>query len=108
MGKSDVLHGTLEFLLLKAISLEPLHGYAIAQRITQYGEDLLRVEEGSLYPALYRLEAGGWISSSWGVTGNNRRARYYRITPTGRKRMADQQRHWRRFIRVLGRVVEST
>ena len=107
MSKSDVLHGSLDLLILKALSLEPLHGYAIGQRIAQFGEDLLRVEEGSLYPALYRLESRGWISPSWALTGNNRRARYYRITPAGRKQLAAQERHWRLFIQAIGRVVES-
>jgi PadR family transcriptional regulator, regulatory protein PadR len=106
MGKSDVLHGSLDLLVLKALSLRPLHGYAIAQRISQFGEDVLRVEEGSLYPALYRLESHGWISSAWARTDNNRRARFYRLTPKGHRRLAQEQRHWREFIRVIGRLVE--
>lgn len=107
MGKTDVLHGSLDLLILKALALEPLHGYAIGQRISQFGEDLLRVEEGSLYPALYRLESRGWIVSSWKVTANNRRARHYRITRTGRRRLADEQQHWHDFIRIIGKVLES-
>jgi transcriptional regulator len=108
MGKSDVLHGSLDLLVLKALSLGPLHGYAIGQRIAQFGEDLLRVEEGSLYPALYRLESQGWISSAWKRTDAKRRARFYKMTAKGRRRLADQQRHWREFIRVIGRLVESS
>ena len=107
MGRSDVLHGSLDLLVLKALSLGPLHGYAIGQRISQFGEDLLRVEEGSLYPALYRLESEGWIASSWARTGNNRRARYYGITRKGQRRLAREQHHWRAFIRVIGKLVES-
>jgi transcriptional regulator len=107
MGKSDVLHGTLDLLVFKALSLGPLHGYAIVQRISQFGEDTLRVEEGSLYPALYRLEADRWIASSWARTDTNRRARYYRLTPKGQRRLAREERHWREFIRVIGKVVES-
>jgi transcriptional regulator len=107
MGKSDVLHGTLDLLVLKALQLGPLHGYAIGQRISQFGEDLLRVEEGSLYPALYRLESHGWIASLWARTDSNRRARYYRMTPKGRRHLAQEQRHWRAFIRVIGKLVES-
>ena len=107
MGRSDVLHGTLDLLVLKALSLGALHGYAIGQRISQFGEHLLRVEEGSLYPALYRLESHGWISSAWSRTDNNRRARFYRITRKGQRRLADEQRHWREFIRVIGRLVEE-
>ena len=107
MGKSDVLHGTLDLLVLKALQLAPLHGYAIGQRISQFGEDVLRVEEGSLYPALYRLESEGWISSSWKRTDSNRRARYYRITAKGQRRLAQEQRHWREFIRVIGKLLES-
>lgn len=106
MGRSDVLHGSLDLLVLKALSLGPLHGYAIGQRISQFAENVLRVEEGSLYPALYRLESRGWISSAWARTDNNRRARFYRITPKGRRRLAEEQRHWREFIRVIGRLVE--
>ena len=107
MGKTDVLHGSLDLLILKALALEPLHGYAIGQRISQFGEDVLRVEEGSLYPALYRLESRGWITPSWKVTANNRRARYYRITRTGRRRLAAEQQHWHDFIRIIGKVLES-
>jgi PadR family transcriptional regulator len=107
MGKSEVLHGSLDLLVLKALSLGPLHGYAIGQRISQFGENLLRVEEGSLYPALYRLESQGWISSAWARTDNNRRARYYKITAKGHRRLDQEQRHWREFIRVIGRLVES-
>jgi transcriptional regulator len=107
MGKSEVLHGSLDLLVLKALSLGPLHGYAIGQRISQFGENLLRVEEGSLYPALYRLESQGWISSAWARTDNNRRARYYKITAKGHRQLDQEQRHWRAFIRVIGRLVES-
>ena len=106
MGKSDVLHGSLDLLVLKALSLGPLHGYAIGQRISQFAEDLLRVEEGSLDPALYRLESHGWVSSAWARTDGNRRARFYTLTPRGRRRLAEEQRHWREFIRVIGRLVE--
>lgn len=106
MGKSDVLHGSLGLLVLEALSPGPLHGYAIGQRISQFAENVLRVEEGSLYPALYRLESHGWISSAWARTDTNRRARFYRITPRGRRRLAEEQRHWREFIRVIGRLVE--
>src|SRR5262245_36150307 len=106
MGKSDVLHGTLDLLVLKALSLGPLHGYAIAQRISQFGEELLRVEEGSLYPALYRLQSEGWIASAWARTGSNRRARFYRLTAKGHRQLAEEQRHWREFIRIIGRLVE--
>ena len=107
MGRSDVLHGTLDLLVLKALQLGPLHGYAIGQRISQFGEDVLRVEEGTLYPALYRLESHGWISSLWARTESNRRARYYKMTPKGRRHLAQEQQHWRAFIRVIGKVVES-
>ena len=93
---SDVLQGTLDLLILKALSLEPMHGWGVAQRIGQISEDVLQVNQGSLYPALHRLEQRGWIASSWGTSENNRRAKYYRLTATGRRRLDAEQAGWRR------------
>ena len=105
--KKDLLQGTLEMLVLKALSLGPMHGYGIGQRIVQLADDMLRVEEGSLYPALYRLEELGWIRSEWGTSENNRRARFYRLTPSGRRQLAVEQENWRRFVVTVGKVLAA-
>jgi PadR family transcriptional regulator PadR len=92
--KSDLIHGTLDMLVLKTLTRGHLHGYAIAQLIQQLPEDVLQVEEGSLYPALQRLELNGWIEGEWGQSANNRRARFYKLTPDGRKKLlADTKRY---------------
>ena len=105
--KTDLLQGTLELLVLKALSLGPMHGYGIGQRIMQLAQDMLRVEEGSLYPALYRLEERGWIQSAWGTSENKRRARFYRLTASGRKQLEVEQENWRRFVLTIGKVLEA-
>ena len=89
--KPDLVYGTLDMLILKALQHEPRHGLAIADRIQQISQDVLRVEQGSLYPALYRLEAQGWLKAEWGVSDNNRKARYYRLTAAGRKQLAAEK-----------------
>ena len=94
---ADVLQGTLDMLILKAVSLEPMHGWGIAQRIQQVSQDALQVQQGSLYPALHRLEHRGWITASWGTSENNRRAKYYRLTATGRRHLERATPVWRRF-----------
>ena len=106
--KADLLQGTLEMLILKALSLGPMHGHGVGQRIKQMADDALRVEEGSLYPALYRLDERGWISSEWGVSDNNRRARFYRLTPAGRRRLDVERENWRRFVVTIDKVLETT
>src|SRR5438067_12461751 len=95
-GKPDLVYGTLDMLILKALQHEPRHGLAIADRIQQISQEVLRVEQGSLYPALYRLEAQGWIKAEWGVSDNNRKACYYRLTAAGRKQLASEQVYWLR------------
>jgi PadR family transcriptional regulator, regulatory protein PadR len=109
MGRSrkhaDALQGSLDLLVLKVLSLEPHHGYGIAARIQQIAGDALRVEEGSLYPALHRMEHAGWIAAGWQTTANNRRARFYRITRSGARRLADEQKRWDRVTRAVGRVL---
>jgi PadR family transcriptional regulator, regulatory protein PadR len=105
--KADLLQGTLDMLILKALSLGPMHGYGVGQRIMQLAEDLLRVEEGSLYPALYRLEERGWIDSEWGISENNRRARFYKLTRVGRKQLQVEEANWQRFVMVIGKVMNS-
>jgi PadR family transcriptional regulator len=94
-------------LILKALSLGPMHGYGVGQRIMQLAEDLLRVEEGSLYPALYRLEERGWITSAWGISENNCRARFYRHTRVGRKQLQLEEENWQRFVLAIGKVMQT-
>ena len=106
--KTDLLQGTLDMLILKALSRGPMHGYGVGQRIMQLAEEMLRVEEGSLYPALYRLEEREWIRSEWGVSENNRRARFYRLTPAGRKQLNVEEDNWQHFVLAIGKVLETT
>ena len=107
-AKADLLQRTLDMLVLKALTHGPMHGYGVGQRIELLAEDLLKVEEGTLYPALYRLEERGWIASEWGVSENNRRARFYKLTPAGRKRLEHDRESWRRFVLTIDKVLEST
>jgi transcriptional regulator len=104
---SDQLHGTLDLLVLKALQNEPQHGYGIAVRLQQLSADVLKVEEGSLYPALYRMEQRGWIKSSPGLSENNRRARFYRLTANGRKQLESELASWRRLSGAIARVIEA-
>ena len=106
-SRLDLLQGTLDMLLLKALLLEPLHGYAIARRVQQLSEDALRVEEGSLYPALHRIEERGFVESDWGTSENNRRAKYYRLTRAGRKRLEAEAGEWKRLSLAITRVMEA-
>src|SRR6266702_1864746 len=99
--KPDLVYGTLDMLILKALQQEPRHGLGIADRIQQISKDVLRVEQGSLYPALYRLEAEGWISAEWGVSDNNRRARFYKLTAAGRKQLNAETEHWSRITAAI-------
>ncbi len=102
----ELLHGTLELLVLRLLEEEPLHGYAIGRRIEDLTEDRLKVDEGSLYPALYRMERRGWVRSTWKTTENNRRAKFYRITRSGRRRLASQRAEWAGFQRAVQKVLE--
>jgi transcriptional regulator len=105
--KTDLLQGTLDMLILKALSLSPMHGYGVGQRIMQLAEEMLRVEEGSLYPALYRLEEREWIKSKWGVSENNRRARFYELTPAGRSQLHIEEENWQHFVLAISRVLDT-
>jgi transcriptional regulator len=105
-AKDPLLPGTLEMLILKTLTHAPLHGYGIAQHIRQVSDDVLRVEEGSLYPALQRLQLKGWVTSEWALTENNRRARYYRLTPPGRKQLAAETANFDRLIGAIARVMK--
>lgn len=103
--KNDLIYGTLDMLILKALQHEPRHGLGIADRIHQISSDVLRVEQGSLYPALYRLEAEGLIRAEWGVSDNNRKARFYEISAAGRKRLAAEIKHWERITAAVNVVL---
>jgi transcriptional regulator len=104
---SDQLHGTLDMLVLKTLQAGPLHGYAIALRLEQLSNDVLSVEEGSLYPALYRMEERGWLSSAWSVTDTGRRARFYRLTRAGRAQLAAETESWKRLTIAVHSVLSS-
>jgi transcriptional regulator len=105
MGTQNLLQGTLDLLILHALQRGPMHGYAVAQAIHLLSDEVLTVEEGSLYPALYRLELDGAISATWGVSENNRKAKYYEITRKGRKGLAAQQQTWNRLSTAVQRVL---
>jgi len=106
--RNDLLQGTLDMLVLKALQLEPMHGWGITERIEQWSEHVLRLGQGSLYPALYRLERQGLIQSEWKATQHNRRARYYSLTREGRKQFADELAQWRRMSRAVDLVLDAT
>jgi transcriptional regulator len=104
----DLLQGTLDMLILKAVSLGPLHGYGVLLRIQQISSHRLRIEQGSLYPALYRLEAQGWIASEWGASEHNRKAKYYRLTAAGRRRLQTEAARWNEMTDVIGAILRTT
>lgn len=104
-SSTDVLQGTLDLLILKALSVEPMHGWGVAQRIQQISRDVLQVNQGSLYPALHRLEYRGWIAASWGASENNRRAKFYRLTAVGRKQLQSELATWRRLSSAIELVL---
>jgi PadR family transcriptional regulator, regulatory protein PadR len=106
--QSDALRGSLDLLVLKTLSLEPMHGWGISQRVQQISDGVLEVNQGSLYPALQRLEKGGLITSEWGTTDNKRRARYYRLTTAGRQALGAELESWRRFVAGLEAVLRTT
>jgi len=105
--KTDLLQGTLDLLILRTIALQPLHGWAISQRIQQISKDVLQVQQGSLYPALHRLEHKGLIKAAWGPSENNRRAKYYRLTNTGRKQLETERASWERLADAVRQVLET-
>ncbi len=107
MQKTDLLQGTLDMLILKVLSREPVHGFGICQRIQQWSEDVLSVGEGSLYPALYRLQDQSWIESEWGVSENNRKAKYYKLTKAGRKQLERESVGWEHMCLAIRRVMQS-
>ena len=104
----DMLQGTLDVLVLKTLSWGPMHGYAIARWLQQITDDVLQIEEGSLYPALHRMERRGWVESEWGLSENNRRARYYKLTSTGRKQLRAEASTWTVFSQAVSKVLSAT
>jgi len=104
-NKADLLQGTLDLLILKSLQHEPMHGFGISLRIQQMSKDMLTVEQGSLYPALYRLEDQGWIKSEWGVSENNRKAKFYTLTASGRKQLTTEEQSWARLSTAINRVL---
>jgi PadR family transcriptional regulator, regulatory protein PadR len=106
--KSDLMYGTLDMLILKALQHESRHGLGIADRIQQISQEVLRVEQGSLYPALYRLEAEGLIKAEWGISDTNRKARFYELTAAGRKRLTTEKEHWDRITAAVNIVLSQT
>ena len=104
----DVVRGTLDVLILKTLSWGALHGYAVSQNILRQTDEALLVEEGALYPALYRMEAKGWLEGEWGLSENNRRAKYYRLTPDGRRRLREEMKAWEYYAEAVGKVLGAT
>ena len=104
--QSEMLQGTLDMLISKTLVLGPAHGYTIAHSIEQGSDEVLQVEHGSLYPALHRLQKRGWIASFWGTSENNRKAKYYRLTPEGRSQLAAQSSRWEEVVRAIGRIMK--
>jgi PadR family transcriptional regulator PadR len=109
LSKTEVLQGTLDLLVLKTLdSMGPMHGFGIALRIQQVSEDLLQLNQGTLYPALLRLEQRGWVASKWGVSENNRKAKYYSLTRAGRRQLAEEAESWDRMSAMINRVLRTT
>ena len=104
-NKADLLQGTLDLLILKSLQHEPMHGFGISLRIQQMSKEMLTVEQGSLYPALYRLEDQGWIKSEWGVSDNNRKAKFYTLTASGRKQLATEEHSWAKLSAAINFVL---
>ena len=107
-SKAGLLQGTLDMLILKALSLGPLHGYGVGQRIAQISDDTLKIEEGSLYPGLYRLEQRGWVESEWDVSDNNQRAKFYKLTRAGRKQLIIEEQNWERLAGATMKALRAS
>jgi PadR family transcriptional regulator PadR len=106
-SRIDLPQGTLDLLILRTLSLGPQHGWAISERVHQISDDVLRIQQGSLYPALHRLERRGWIKAKWGVSENNRRAKFYQLTLTGKKQLADEQDAWEKLTVAVAQVLRA-
>ena len=105
LEKTDLLQGTLDLLIMKVVALGPVHGYGIAQRIKQISKDVLQVQQGSLYPALHRLEKRGWLAADWGESDNGRQAKFYKLSAKGKKQLAEEQQTWDRLSRAVGLIL---
>ena len=105
LEKTDLLQGTLDLLILKVVALGPIHGYGIAQRIRQISKDVLQVQQGSLYPALHRLEKRGWLAADWGESDNGRQAKFYRLSAKGKKQLAEEHETWNRLAHAVGLIL---
>ena len=108
LEKADLLQGTLDLLILKVVALGPVHGYGISQRIRQISSEVLQVQQGSLYPALYRLEHQGLIASEWGESDNKRKAKFYNLTPAGRRELRSETERWNRMASLIGSILHTT
>ncbi|MGD8866818.1 MAG: PadR family transcriptional regulator [Gemmatimonadales bacterium] len=106
--RTDLLRGTLDMLILKTLTLQPMHGLGVGRRIEQITDGAFQVQPGSLFPALHRLEQEGWIQGSWGASENNRRARFYRLTAAGRRRLGEEQQNWTQLVLAITKVLEAT
>ncbi len=107
-GKTDLLRGTLDMLILKTLTLEPMHGLGISRRLDQITDGVFQVQPGSLFPALHRLEQEGWIKGAWGESENKRRAKFYRLTAAGRRRLGEEKSNWTQVVMAITRVMEAT
>jgi len=107
LEKSDLLQGTLDLLILKVVALAPVHGYGISQRIRQISEEVLQVQQGSLYPALHRLEKRGWLESDWGESENGRQAKFYRLSAEGRRQLEEEEQSWNRLSRAVTNILQT-
>lgn len=107
MEKTDLLQGTLDLLILKVVALGPVHGYGISQRIRQISKDVLQVQQGSLYPALHRLEKRGWLLSDWGESENGREAKFYKLSAKGKKQLAAEEETWERLSKAVGLILQT-
>ena len=106
-ARTDLMQGTLELLILKTLASDAMHGYGIARRIHEVADDLLKIEDGSLYPALYRMEERGWVTSTWDVSENNRRAKFYKLTRAGRKQLEAECANWARVSQAITRILQT-
>ena len=107
LEKTDLLHGTLDLLILKVVALGPVHGYGISQRIRQISDSVLQVQQGSLYPALHRLEKRGWLAADWGESENGRQAKFYRLSAKGRRQLAEEAETWDRLSKAVGLILRT-
>lgn len=106
--RTDLLRGTLDMLILKTLTLQPMHGLGVSRRIEQITDGVFQVQPGSLFPALHRLEQEGWIQGTWGESENNRRAKFYRLTAAGRRRLGEERQNWTQLVLVITKVLEAT